>query len=93
MRVFRVVYDEDSNFILEVFNKIEGKFIVEFFSLDKRKDQKTARGIQTSMGTKEVPIIQILDENLEIVGGIWKESNPDWEEEINNIINESKNYK
>lgn len=87
MRVVRVAYNNDTKFILDIFENIEGNFITEFFSLDKRKEQKSARGIQTDLGSKKVPLVAILDENLELVGAVWPENNPDWKEEIMFKIN------
>lgn len=86
MRIFRVAYNNESSFITELFTNIKGNFIVDFFNIDKRKEQKSARGIQTSLGTKMLPVIEILDENLEIIGAIWSENTSNWEEEINKFL-------
>lgn len=83
MKVFRVVYDNNSSFVLKNFEEIDTTgLIIESFSLNKRKEIKTARGIQEELGTKKVPLVQVLDENLELIDAIWSENNPDWEKEI-----------
>ena len=87
MKVFRIVYNKETSFILDYIESIEKKgLIIETFSLDKRKESKTAKGIQTDLGTKNVPLVQILDENLELIDAIWPENNPDWNKEILNKI-------
>lgn len=82
MRVIKVAYNNDTNFIVDIVKSIEGKFIVEFFNLNKRKEIKSVRGIQTELGTTNLPLIAFLDENLELVDAIWPENSPDWAEEI-----------
>lgn len=83
MKVFRVAYDNETRFILDILETIEVKdFILETFNANKRKEKKTVSGIQTDLGTKNLPLIQILDENLELIDAIWSEHNPDWEQVI-----------
>lgn len=87
MKIFRVVYNKETSFILDCIGSINKKGVMfETFSLDKRKEIKTAKAIQTDLGTKNVPLIQILDENLELIDAIWSEHNPDWNKEILNKI-------
>ena len=87
MKIFRIVYNNETSFILDHVSSINRKgLLIETFSLNKRKESKTAKGIQTDLGTKNVPLIQILDENLELIDAIWPENNPDWEKEILNKI-------
>jgi len=87
MRVVKVVYNNNTKFILDILKNIKGNFIAEYFNLDKRKEQKSARVIQTELGSKNSPLVAILDENLELVGAVWPENNPDWEKEITHKIN------
>lgn len=86
MRVIRVVYNNKTKFILEILEEFNETFIVETYSMDKRKEVKTARTIQENMGTKNVPLISIEDENLEIVAGIYSETKPDWKIELTNKL-------
>ena len=83
MKVFRVAYNNETKFILDILETIEAKgFILETFNANKRKEKKTVSGIQTDLGTRNLPLIQILDENLELIDAIWSEHNPDWKQVI-----------
>lgn len=87
MRVLKVVYDNKTSFIVDIVNSIKGNYLVDFYSLNKRKEIKYAKEIQTELGTTKLPLIAFLDENFELVDGIWSENNPDWKNEILNKIN------
>lgn len=82
MRIIRVVYSNKTKFILDIVEKFKARYIVETYNLDKRKEIKTAKTIQENMGTKNVPLISIEDENMEIVEGIYSETSPDWQTEL-----------
>lgn len=82
MRIVKVVYNKDTNFIVDIVEKFKNDCILEFYSINKRQDMKKARVIQEDMGTKKLPLIAIEDENFELVGGIYSESNPDWRSEL-----------
>jgi len=82
MKVVKVVYNKDTNFIIDIVEEFKDKCILEFYSINKRQDMKKARVIQEDMGTKNLPVIAIEDENFELVGGIYSESKPDWRSEL-----------
>lgn len=78
MRVIKVLYDFDTDFICKIVDELKGNNIVESYNMNFHKDVKKARPIQTRFGTTKLPLIVFEDENLEEVGAIWPESNPDW---------------
>ena len=82
MKIIRVVYDKDCEFILDIVEEFADQHYVESYSLDKRKEVKSARVIQTDLGSKNVPLIAIEDENQELVAAVYSESNPNWRESL-----------
>lgn len=86
MKVIKVIYNKDTEFIVDIANKFSPKNIVELFPTDNFKDLKKAIPIQTRFGTRNLPLIVFADENLEEVGAIWSEHNPDWEVEIDLML-------
>lgn len=87
MRVIKVVYNKDTNFIVDIVEEFKDNCILEFYSINKRQDMKKARVIQEDMGTKNLPVIAIEDENFELVGGIYSESKPNWRSELISKLN------
>ena len=79
MRVIKVIYDFDTDFICEIVDKVKENNIVEYYNVNLHKDSRKARPIQTRFGTKNLPLIVFEDENLVEVGAIWPEASPDWE--------------
>jgi len=88
MKILKVIYDDDVDFILDIVNKIDEKIYVEKYNITYLKDLKKAIPIMTRHGTKAVPLIVFENENLEEYAAIWSESNPNWLEEINKILKE-----
>jgi hypothetical protein len=86
VKIIKVVYDDESKFIIDIISKIEGKFIFEAYNISYYKDSKKARGIMERHGTKQVPLIVFENENLDEFAAIWSETNPDWLEEIRKIL-------
>ena len=86
MKVVSVAYDKDTEFILGIVQEFKEVCILETFSNNKRKEQKAVKAIQTTLGTKNLPLIAIEDENFELVGGVWPENNPDWKTELKNKL-------
>ena len=41
MKILKVIYDNNTNFIVDVVNSIEGNYLVDFYSLNKRKEINT----------------------------------------------------
>lgn len=89
MRFVQVIYNNDTDYIKEIILKYQKSELVEFFNIEYAKEKKKAIPIMTRMGTKNVPLIVFLDENLEDTSAIWSENNPDWDKEI--IKNLSEN--
>ena len=82
MKVVRVAYNKDTKFIIDIIEKFEEYFYLEKYNLNNRKESKIVRSIQTELGSKNLPLIAIQDENLDLIGAIWSENKPNWEEEI-----------
>lgn len=79
MKVIKVVYNEDTKFILDIVRSYNGLCITEEFNMDHFQEAKKARPILTRHGAKNVPLIVFEDENLDEVAAIWAEENPDWD--------------
>lgn len=90
MKVIKVIYDINTQFINNIVDNIKHKVIVERFTLDDYKQKKKAIPIMTRFGTTKVPLIVFEDENLIEYAAIWSEQNPSWEEEINKILTDEK---
>lgn len=88
MKVLKIIYNNETKFILDIVGKLERKVIINAFNLQHHKEKKKALPIMTRHGTTNTPLIVFLDENLEEYAAIWSESNPDWLLEINKILNE-----
>ena len=89
MKVLKVVYSNETNFILDVIKDIKIKNYHECYNLDIYKDRKKAIPLMTRFGTKNVPLVVLLDENLNEIDAIWSENSPDWEVEITKkLLNE-----
>lgn len=86
MKIIKVVYDEESQFIIDIVSKITGKFIFEAYNISYHKDRKKARGIMERHGTSQVPLVVFENENLDEFAAIWSENNPNWLEEIQKIL-------
>jgi hypothetical protein len=89
MKILKIIYDNDSKFILDVIKKISVKVYKEFYNISNYKDKKKAIPILTRWGTKNVPLIVFENENLVEYNAVWSEQNPDWQLEINKILNET----
>jgi hypothetical protein len=81
MKFLKVVYNDETSFILKVIEELEIKH-VEFYNIDDYRQKKKALPIMTRNGTRLVPLIVFEDENIEEYTAIWAEQKPDWKEEI-----------
>lgn len=90
MRFIKIVYDNDTKFILDTVLKIPEAKYIEAFNVDDYKQKKKAIPILTRFGTKNVPLIVFEDENLEEINAIWSENNPNWELEIKKILSDDQ---
>jgi len=87
MKIIKVIYNDETSFILDIIQNIDQPKWVEQYNIDDYRQKKKALPIMTRHGTKQVPLIVFEDENLEEYAAIWNESNPDWTKEINKILN------
>lgn len=88
MKIIKVIYNSESEFILGIVDAVQSKHIIEKYNTDFHKDRKKAREILERHGTKNLPLIVFENENLDEYAAIWSEQNPDWRVEINNKLNE-----
>ncbi len=86
MKVLKIVYNNETKFILDVIKNIEIKNYHECYNLDIFKDRKKAIPLMTRFGTKNVPLVVLLDENLNEINAVWSENNPDWKIEIIKLL-------
>ena len=82
MRFIKVIYDNNSNYIVEIIKGISNITLVEYYNIDINQEKRKAIPIMVRHGTKNVPLIVFEDENLQEVSAIWSEQNPDWKSEI-----------
>lgn len=88
MKILKVIYNNDTKFILDIVNNLTIKVYIESYDAGHHKEKKKAIPIMTRHGTTNVPLIVFEDENLDEYAAIWSETNPDWLKEINKILNE-----
>lgn len=86
MKILKVVYNNSTDFIINIVDKFKDQLYIETYNQNVYKDRKKVYEIQEELASKNYPLLMFKDENLEIVGGIWSEGNPDWEKEIKRII-------
>lgn len=87
MKILKIVYNNETKFILDIVNNLPIKTYNEFYNIDLYKDKKRAVPIMTRFGTKQVPLVVISNENLEEINAVWNEHSPNWEEDIIKLLN------
>jgi hypothetical protein len=87
MKILKIVYNNESEFIIDIIKNLPIKTYNEFYNIDLYKDKKRAIPIMTRFGTKQVPLIIIGNENLKEINAIWSENSPNWSEEIIKLLN------
>ena len=90
MKVIKIIYDINTQFINDIVDNIKHKVVIERFTLNDYKQKKKAIPIMTRFGTTNVPLVVFEDENLIEYAAIRSEQNPDWEKEINKILTDNK---
>ena len=88
MRFIKVLYDDNSDYIVEIIKEISNTTLVEYYNIDVNREKRKAIPIMVRHGTKNVPLIVFEDENLQEVSAIWSEQNPDWKVELIKKMNE-----
>lgn len=90
MKIIKIIYDDNTKFIVDIVKNIQEniKIYVEEYNISDYRQKKKALPIMTRHGTSNVPLIVFENENLDEYAAIWVEANPNWEIEINNILNE-----
>lgn len=90
MKVIKIIYDDNTTFILDIVEKVQENFklYIEKYNIDDFRQKKKALPIMTRHGTGNVPLIVFENENLDEYAAIWVESDTDWLIEINKILNE-----
>lgn len=84
-QLIKVVYDENCKFILDIVEKYNIK--KETYNLNHYKEKKLGIPILTRNGTRNVPLITLVDSSGEENKVIWSESNPNWKEELDELLN------
>lgn len=87
MLTIKALHDNNTKFILEIVKAFKGRAYIEPYNFDVPRLRKSMYRMQEDFGSKKFPLIIIEDENLDEVAAIWSESNPDWENEINKLLN------
>jgi len=87
MKILKVIYNNETSFILDILKEVED-VIVEEYNISDYREKKKAIPIMVRHGTKQTPLIVFENENLEEICAIWNENNPNWLIEINKILNE-----
>lgn len=88
MKVIKVIYSNETKFILDIISNLTIKCALEFYNVSNYKEKKKALPIMTRHGTDNVPLIVFADENLEEYNAIWSEQNPDWHKKLIAILDE-----
>lgn len=86
MKIIKVIYNDNTSFIMDIVNKIPDKVLIDSFNIDDYRQKKKALPIMTRHGTTVVPLVVFADENLDEYAAIWSETKPDWELEIKKIL-------
>ena len=82
MKVIKIIYDNETKFILDVPESLEEKVIIETYNISDYREKKNALPIMTRHGTTKVPLVVLENENLDEYAAVWSEENPDWVKEI-----------
>ena len=80
--LIKVVYDLNSNYILNILEKYKDMITIESYDLDYHKQRKKGISLLTHNGTKLTPLIIFYNKNGEDYKVLWSENNPNWEKEI-----------
>ena len=86
MKTIKVVYNNSTDFILPIIEKFKDIAYIELYNANIYKEKRKAKVLQEDYGTLNLPFLDFEDENLEGFAAIYSEASPDWEKEINKIL-------
>lgn len=84
----KLIYDEDTKFIVDVVNSLlcNVDVCIEKYDISNYKDKKKALPIMTKFGTRQVPLLVFENEKGIEYTAIWNETSPNWIKEIKKIL-------
>jgi hypothetical protein len=88
MLTIRVLYDNNTDFIVPIVNNFKEVAYIELLNMSTSKKRSKIRKLQEDFGSKNFPLIIFQDENLINFNAIWSENTPDWNIEITKKLNE-----
>ena len=83
-QLIRVVYDENCEFILDIIKEYDIQN--ETYSLNHYKEKKKGIPILVRNGTRNVPLVALVNENGEESKVLWSENNPNWKRELDELL-------
>lgn len=86
-QIVRVVYDDSCRFILEIAESLTDVIKVETYDFNHYKERKGAIPIMTRNGSRNLPLVEFVDIEGDVSKVIWSETDPDWKDEIYEILN------
>ena len=90
MKQINIIYNQDCEYVLNVVNKYcKDDIIKTTYNTDNYKEKKKALPIMVRNGTKNVPLITLINEDDEEYKVLWSENHDgvlDWESSIEEIF-------
>jgi hypothetical protein len=87
MLTIKVIHNNDTKFILDIVKEFKSRAYIEPYNSNVSRLKGKIYKMQEAFGSRKVPLIVFEDENMEELGAIWSESNPDWKLEIKTMLN------
>lgn len=78
MLTIRVLYDNNTDFIVPIVNNFKEVTYIELLNMSTSKKKSRIRKLQEEFGSRNFPLVIFQDENLVNFDAIWSEGNPDW---------------
>ena len=79
-----VVYDQNCKFILDIVSNYANEYNICTYNFDHYKEKKKAIPIMVQNGTKKLPLITIISENIDKV--FWSENTKDWKTTLDDFF-------
>ena len=90
MKQINIIYNQDCEYVLNIVNKYcKDDIIKTTYNTDNYKERKKALPIMVRNGTKNVPLITLINEDDEEYKVLWSENHDgvlDWENSIEEIF-------